>query len=301
MTAVVDRGEAVWASGRLDARAGPRRVLFGHMFEDVAIEQAAFRPGGRIFCIASAGCTAIHLARTCTVVAVDVNAAQVAYVRERLAGAPARSGTVERGMAMARRVATAAGWSAERVRAFLELDDPTEQIAFWRRHLATRRFRMGMDCLLSPAALSFVYARPLRRDLPEHFGRVLRRRLERGIARHANRRNPYARALFAGEFVESPPGPFHQEIRLVHADAVDFLDQEPAGVYDGFTISNILDGVSEDYRERLRASIRRSAAPGATCVLRSFAEPAGDRGSNRAAEDRSMLWGTVTVEPATTS
>ena len=48
MTAAV----TVWERGRLDARVGPRQVLFGRMYEDASIELDAFRPGGRILCIA---------------------------------------------------------------------------------------------------------------------------------------------------------------------------------------------------------------------------------------------------------
>ena len=34
-----------WQSGRFDARVGPKRILFGRMYEDVEIERAAFRRG----------------------------------------------------------------------------------------------------------------------------------------------------------------------------------------------------------------------------------------------------------------
>ena len=42
--------------------AGRRKLLFGCMYEDAAIELRVFQSGGRIFCIASAGCTAMKLA-----------------------------------------------------------------------------------------------------------------------------------------------------------------------------------------------------------------------------------------------
>ena len=75
-----------WKNGRFRAARGPRKLLFGYMHEDSAIELRAFQPGGHIFCIASAGCTAITLAAHHTVVAVDINPVQVAYVQHRLAG-----------------------------------------------------------------------------------------------------------------------------------------------------------------------------------------------------------------------
>ena len=42
-----------WAAGRFDTRGGPRKVLFGQMYEDVGIERAAFAPRARVFCVAS--------------------------------------------------------------------------------------------------------------------------------------------------------------------------------------------------------------------------------------------------------
>ena len=76
-----------WQSGRFRAaRAGSRKLLFGCMYEDAEIELRAFQPDGRIFCIASAGCTAMKLAAHHAVVAVDINPVQLAYVQERLGG-----------------------------------------------------------------------------------------------------------------------------------------------------------------------------------------------------------------------
>lgn len=292
---------STWVHGRFDARKGPRQVLFGRMYEDAAIERAAFRPGSRVFCIASAGCTAMHLAGSHEVTAVDVNPAQLEYARQRAAGAPVRRGTAERVMAAARAAGPLVGWRRSVLQRFLALDDPAEQVAFWRRHLHTRRFRLAFDGLLSLVALRTVYSKDLVSFLPPRFGAVLRRRLERGFARHGNRDNPHARALLLGDVTAgAAPCERSASIRFVHAEAAAFLASAPAGSFDGFALSNILDGAREDFRQRLFASVRHAAAPGATVVLRSFAEPAvrGAEAGERAAADRSMLWGLVEVRPA---
>lgn len=295
----VAAASTVWERGRLDARAGPRQLLFGRMHEDSAIEKDAFPPGGRVFCIASAGCTAIELSKSHDVVAVDVNPTQVEYARRRLSGGSASRGTAERLLALGRLVSPLVGWRRSLVRPFLELDDPAEQVAYWRRHLDTRRLRAAMDALFTRALLGLAYAESLRRALPPRFGRVLRGRMERCFARHPNRRNPYARALLLGEEPDAP-SPDSRRVRTFHSDAADFLEREPAGSFDGISLSNILDGASDAYRRRLLAAVKRAATPGAAVVLRSFAEPDAPSSTNRAADDRSMLWGVVDVAEAAT-
>lgn len=289
-------GSTAWERGRFDARSGASKVLFGRMYEDAEIELSAFRPGGRIFCIASAGCTAMKLAPRHEVVAVDINPRQLAYAERRLAGAPAIRGTAERVMGFGRAFAPLVGWRRGRVRAFLELDDPAEQMDFWRRHLDTRRFRAAFDALLSATVLGAVYASPFLGFLPRKLGAVMRGRMERCFALHPNRTNPYARALLLGDLSGEPPPP-PGKILLVNADAAAWLERQPAASFDGFTLSNILDGADEAYRRRLFAAVERAAAPGAVRVLRSFAEPPEAVSSNRAALDRSMLWGIVDVQP----
>jgi S-adenosylmethionine:diacylglycerol 3-amino-3-carboxypropyl transferase len=290
--------ETVWARGRLDRRAGPELMLFGRMYEDAAIERAAFRPGGRIFCIASAGCTALRLAPRHEIVAVDVNSAQLAYVERRISGEPMVRGTAERLMAFGRMLLPLAGWWPSRLRTFLDLGRPSEQAAYWRRHLDTRRLRAALDTLLSRPLLRAAYAPPFLACLPPRFGAVVRARMERGFANHPNRTNPYARALLLGELRDEPAPREARRIRVVHADAAACLESAPAGSFDGFTLSNILDGAEESYRARLFAAVKRAAAPDAIVVLRSFGEPPGVLATNRAPEDRAMLWGIVDVKPA---
>ena len=290
--------ETAWERGRFDTRNGPGKVLFGWMYEDVSIELGAFRTGGRVLCIASAGCTAMRLAPRHEVVAVDINPVQLDYARGRLQGGEAARGAAERFMALGRSLAPIVGWHDSRVRVFLDLEDPMEQIAFWRGHLDTLRFRMALDAFLSTTVLGSMYAPAFLEFLPPRLGRIMRGRMERCFNHHPNRENPYARALFLGEL----PGESHPHegnaVRLVHADAAELLEGEPAASYDGFTLSNILDGASQAYRKRLVAAVRRAAAPGAVVVLRSFAEPNVMEPTNQALRDRSMLWGIVDVKAA---
>jgi S-adenosylmethionine:diacylglycerol 3-amino-3-carboxypropyl transferase len=267
------------------------------MHEDVAIELKAFAPGSRVFCIASAGCTAMALAADHEVVAADINPVQLAYVKRRLAGEAVQDGAAERLLAGARVFAPSLGWSRRRMRAFLDLSDPAEQIAFWRRHLDTRRFHAALFILFSLPALRLIYSASLLASLPRSFGAIIRRRLERGFARHPNRTNPYARALFLGE--HGPSFPVRNRIELVQSDAAAYLEAQPAGSFDGFALSNILDGASEAYRRRLVAAVQHAAAPEAVTVWRSFREPAIPQPTNHAAEDRALLWGIVDIRPAT--
>jgi S-adenosylmethionine:diacylglycerol 3-amino-3-carboxypropyl transferase len=290
--------KTAWESGRFDARGGPSKLLFGRMYEDASIECAAFRPGGRVFCIASAGCTAMKLAPSHEVVAVDINPVQLAYAERRFAGDPSVRGTAERVMAFARALAPSVGWSRSRLHAFLELDDPVEQTAYWHRHLDTRRLRVALDAVLSLAALRAVYASAFLEFLPSRLGSVMRARMQRCFARHSNRTNPYARALLLGELSDEPPPAEAKNIELVCADAAAYLECVPAGSFDGFALSNILDGADAAYARRLVAAVKRAAAPDAIAVQRSFREASIESPTNRAADDRAMLWGVVDVRPA---
>ena len=265
------------------------------MYEDAEIEWEAFRGRRRVFCIASAGATAMRLAAGHEVVACDINPAQLAYAKRRAAGGPPETGDAERAMTVARAFMPLVGWTRRLVRAFLGLSDGSEQAAFWQRRLNTRRFRAGLNLLMSPTILRAVYAPQLLSSLPPHFGRVLHQRLERGFARHPNASNPYAHALLLGEGCDEPQATESPHIQFVEGDAAAWLASCPPQSFDAFSLSNILDGAEPTYRARLAHAVRHAATDHAVVVVRSFAEPRPGLDRNHADCDRSLLWGVVEV------
>lgn len=287
-----------WETGRFLRRRARAQLLFGEMYEDCErIEGRYFPKGCRVFSIASAGATAINLAADRHVTAVDINPAQLEYTQRRAQGAPAERGAAERLMARGRRMFALMGWDRPALEAFLALEDPDQQVYYWNRSLNTSRFRAGMDVLFSPLLLRAAYSRQFLSVLPDHFGLALRQRLLRTWAVHPNRRNPYARALLLGETVPVRRSARALDLRFAVADAANYLEACRPDSFDAFTFSNILDGASPAYRQRLFAATRRAASPEAVVVLRSFGQPSGVEYNNAAVEDRSPLWGVVDVRP----
>lgn len=289
--------ETPWSAGRLDLAAGPQRLLFGRMYEDAEIERQAFAGRTRVFCIASAGNTALRLAHDHEVTACDINPAQLAYAARRLRGGTPETGDAERVMNIARVFAPLAGWREEIVRTFLRLTNCAEQLAYWHGHLDTRRFRAGFDAMMSRMMLRIAYAPRFLSFLPKQFGAILRRRMERGFALHANAFNPFAPALLLGESPEEML-PKNIRVRFVLGDAAHFLESCAPRSFDAFSFSNILDGADLCYRARLASAVRGAATDDAVVVSRSFGEPGTSLESNLAERDRSMLWGVVDVRLA---
>jgi S-adenosylmethionine:diacylglycerol 3-amino-3-carboxypropyl transferase len=288
-----------WRGGRLNTVQRKNKLLFGQVYEDSAIECASFAKGGRVFCIASAGCTALALCRDHDVVACDINPSQIEYIQRRMQGGAREMGAADRIMGFMRGFMPLAGWGRTRMRHFLNMDDPAAQMSYFREELDTWRFRYGLDLLLSPLSLRGVYSSSLLACLPPRFSEVLRGRLERCFARHPNRTNRYAHALFLGlpnEAESEPAVPKEaSRIDLVLDDATAYLERCAQGSFAGLSISNILDGASPAYEERLRSAVRHAAAEGAIVVRRSFSEPPPDLRTNCAEDDRSMIWGIVDV------
>lgn len=282
-----------WTAGRL-AGGGEQRLLFGVTYEDVDVDARALEGGGRVFAIAGSGDTVARLSRPGrSVIAVDVNRAQVRYVRRRVEGCGREPGVADRLLDGVRTLAPLVGWTAGRIGRFLTMSDPARQVGFFDRALDTARFRAAMRVGFAPVTLLGAYRREFVGFLPPQFGRVLRGRLRRGVATHPNATNPYARLLFRGQAPPSgrPAGPVH----LAHAEAAAFLEAGPSSHYHGFALSNVLDGPGPAYAARLASAVRRAGRPGAPVVLRTLREPVDAQARLRAKADRSMIWGGIIV------
>lgn len=286
-----------WAAGRLKG-GGRETLLFGAMYEDAAIEEEVLRGCSAVFAVAASGDTALTLAAADRhVVAVDINRAQVDYLHRRLRGEPRRQGAVDRLLAAARALAPVAGWTRSRLRRFLDLEDVSVQRRVFDQVLDTVRFRFLVDAALSPTALLRAYRPEFVDFLPGRFGSVVRSRLRLGVSTHPNRTNPYARLLFAGDAPDVPQPPA-DSLDVRHGDAVAYLESQPTTRFDGFTLSNILDGPDATFRARLAHAIRHAATSDALVVVRSLREPVDRESACWAVRDRSMIWGTVAVVEA---
>ena len=268
------------------------------MFEDWTIESSLFSPGGKVFCIASAGCTTLELAaRGHLVDAVDLNPAQAHYLKERISGTTYREGKVDHYLRKVRRFLSWIGPGREQLEKFLLLRDPAEQIHFWKTRLIPGMHAKLLDVALKRFVFRFLNHEKCLETPSAQFGQIIRKRLERSFGIHPNRTNDYAwRRLLDRESPEQPAkAPITIVPRVYCNDAVHFRESRPPGRYDGFSLSNILDGAEEDYAKRLWSAVRRAAKPGAVSVLRSFHEPANDGESFWASQDRAMLWGRIIV------
>jgi hypothetical protein len=282
-----------WRWSRLSLGSSDARLAFGRMHEDASVELETL--GGRIVCVASAGDTAIALAAADPanrVTAIDLNPAQIHYIRARLAGHPSRPGWVDRAMGLGRELA---GWSRTDARAFVELADLDVQARVWQSTFDTPRFRSVLAIGVGPLGL-LVAGPSIRRVLPR-MDRIVGDRLRRGFARTPNRTNPYAPLLMLGVDLVSTERPA-TDIDLRVGDVAEYLEAAPPRSIDGFSLSNIADATSPGYRTRLFRAIARTAAPGALVILRSFAEPLRAEERGWAARDRSHIWGRIHVGSA---
>jgi S-adenosylmethionine:diacylglycerol 3-amino-3-carboxypropyl transferase len=269
--------------------------VFGQMFEDHAVDVAAL-PVGRIMSVASAGDTAFALAaRGSLVTAVDTSRAQLQYVEQRLFGGAVLPGSADRLLGVGRAVLRHTGWRRADLEAFCDLDDVAEQAETWRSQIDTPGFRRVLATVLSRAPVRSSGFAPFTGVVQSRLDQVMHARLADGIARHRNRGNPFLRRLLTGTPVPTPV-PSAAAVRLVHADVLAHLQSVPEGHYDGFSLSNILDGADRAYATRLRAAVRRAAAPGAVAVHRSFASTDDEEAGRAARADRSLLWGSLYVE-----
>jgi hypothetical protein len=210
-------------------------------------------------------------------------------------------GSVDHLLAAARLVSRLAGWDRELLRHFLLLDDPRSQARVFEQALSTRRWRALLAASLHPLVLRLGYGAPFLSAIPQPLVRHLRQRLRAGFAAHPNRHNPYAWRLLLGTDPPgdgAPPSRPAQGLVVELGEAAAFLERQPAGSFDGFTLSNILDGPDCRYRTRLAVAVRHAGQPDAPVVLRTFREARNQDETQSALRDRALLWGAIVVTAA---
>lgn len=283
-------------------RRASRRPWHGRMLEDAAIELSTFRPGGRVFAIASAGCTAMALARRGDrVTAVDVHPGQIDLVRARMAGDDPPPARVDSWLAEGRRRLQEKGtWDDRAIETFLRTIDLDVQCRSFRDTIFTRPVRALTRAALARPRLAGDRAGFPTGWTPDRFGARVERRLARCVATHPNRWNPYLWWLLAGRDAPGtrsgravPP----DGLSLHVADACQWLEANPDARFDGFSLSNVLDGASPGMRARLAEAVRRVAEPRAVVVVRSLEEPTDPFAAWGARRDRSGIWGGVRAVP----
>ncbi len=295
---IADHATTPWEAGRFDARPGPPRLLFGRTFEDPTIESDLFPADGVVLCIASAGDTSRALAATGrSVIAVDINPAQLDEVRRRLDGRVARRGAADRLLAIGRVALGPVGWRKSRLQRFCQLDDPSEQVVEWRR-LVSPLVRAATRAALSPRVLRIAYGEPFARLAPTRFGELMLDRIGSRIATEPNRGNPWLSQLLTGVWTGSDPTRGRHRIDLRCGDVAAVLEGLPAASLDGISLSNVLDGPGQAYRERLLTAAHRAGRAGAPIVIRSFLDTEDPQSRRLADLDRSLLWGGIAVHRA---
>ena len=298
MTLATELAPTPWESGRFDGRQGPPRLLFGRTFEDPAIEDALFPVEGSVLCIASAGDTARALAASGrSVIAVDINPAQVIEVRRRLDGRAPRPGAADHLLAIGRAALAPLGWRSSRLEQFCQLRDPAAQEEEWHR-LTTPVVRAALRAALSPAALRVAYGKPFAQLASAGFGEAMLARIGSRITHASNRDNPWLAQLLTGAWTRPDPTQGSDRIDLRCGDVASILETLPPASLDGISLSNVLDGPGPAYGARLLRAAKRAACPGAPIVLRSFFASHGEEARHLADADRSLLWGGISIHRA---
>ena len=109
-------------------------------------------------------------------------------------------------------------------------------------------------------ALRAMYAAPFLDFFPARLGSVMRRRLAAVFARHSNRANPYYGALFVGELADQATAARGRRHSARAFRRRRLSRGNPARSFEGFTLSNVLDGAPARIERRLFAAVKHAAA-----------------------------------------
>ena len=162
-----------------------------------------------------------------------------------------------------------------------------KQRAYYRRSWDNWLWRAAFSTVLSKPVLRLLYARGFMRELPNHFARQIKGRVDEVFSRFPTATNPYLWQTFRGKTPlcdEALPLGLQREnfdliranlncVTLQHADAATYLEAQAPDSIDFFALSNILEVTTIEYSKRLFLAVQRAATPNAMMCLRSIFPP----------------------------
>ena len=210
---------------------------------------------------------------------------------------PMIRGTAERVMCFGRRLLPLAGWRPSRLRAFLDLERAPEQAAYWRA-ISTPGASVRPSTPSCRGRCSAPSTPRLSSPVCRHASAASCARAWRAASPCIRTGRTRTRARCCSASSATSPRPRRQGGSVSSTPKRPRTSRpQPKGASTASRSRTSSTAPENAYRARLFAAVKRAAAPGAVVVLRSFGEPPADLPTNRAPQDRAMLWGIVDVKP----
>ena len=171
-------------SGSIRHPGGPKESSSAGCMRIRRSKDAASFPARRIFCIASAGCTAMALATRHRGHRRRHQSGAAPYAEAARRRRPEAASVPPSASSASAAGASAFGWRRRTLASFLALEHPVDQMAFWNRHLNSAAFGWPVETLLSVASAALRLCLAFPRSPAASFWSRASRRVSNAVGRH---------------------------------------------------------------------------------------------------------------------